>query len=182
MRGQPLLGQAALQEGDAGRDVGEPVHPTGNVLPGQDLTQRPGKVVAVSVHQVVPVAPEFFAELFQDLVDVCGPEIGEAEMHRLLEPELLAEFSGLPGCNVKNSGKGERVASVSVLPAVNFESGMVNTETDVSGVVVGPEHVVDVENDGLASSVVVVGDAAVRDQGVPRLVEVGLHCGDALHG
>jgi hypothetical protein len=96
---------------------------------------------------VVPVAPELFPEFFQDLVDVGRPEIGEAEVQRLLEAELLAELACLPRRDVKNAGKGEGVAAVGVLPAVDFQAGVVDAEPDVPGVVIGPEHVVDVEDD-----------------------------------
>jgi hypothetical protein len=106
---------------------------------------------------VVTVAPEFLSEFFEDFVDVGGSEICEADVHRFLESELLSEFSGLPRRNVKDAGKRERVAAVRVFSAVNLETGMVHSESHVSGVVVGPEHVVDVEDDRFAGSVVFVG-------------------------
>lgn len=39
-RGQPLLGEAALQEGDAGAEVGQPVDPTGDFSPTQQLQRN----------------------------------------------------------------------------------------------------------------------------------------------
>lgn len=39
-RGQPLLGEAALQEGDAGAEVGQPVDPTGDFSPTQQLQKN----------------------------------------------------------------------------------------------------------------------------------------------
>lgn len=38
--GQPLLGEAALQEGDAGGEVGEAVHPARGLTPTQQLRNR----------------------------------------------------------------------------------------------------------------------------------------------
>lgn len=39
-RGQPLFGQAALEEGYAGAEVGQPVHPAGDLPATQDLRWR----------------------------------------------------------------------------------------------------------------------------------------------
>lgn len=41
--GQPLLWEAALEEGDAGAEVGQAVHPAGDLLPTQDLWSKPNK-------------------------------------------------------------------------------------------------------------------------------------------
>ena len=45
------------------------------------------------------------------------------------------------------------MASVGVLAAVHLEAGVVDAHAEVGGVVVGPEHVVDVEDDGLPGHV-----------------------------
>lgn len=37
---EPLLGEAALQEGDAGAEVGQPVDPARNLLPAEDLEEE----------------------------------------------------------------------------------------------------------------------------------------------
>lgn len=39
-RGQPLLGQAALEEGDAGAEVGQPVDPAGDLPSAQQLREN----------------------------------------------------------------------------------------------------------------------------------------------
>lgn len=39
-RGQPLLGQAALEEGDAGAEVGQSVDPAGDLSSAQQLRKR----------------------------------------------------------------------------------------------------------------------------------------------
>lgn len=41
--GQPLLGEAALQEGDAGAEVGQPVDPAGDLPPAQQLEKQQGQ-------------------------------------------------------------------------------------------------------------------------------------------
>ena len=61
------LGEASLEERHARREVGEAVDPVGNVSPGEDLGEGAAEVVAVPVHQVVPVAPVLSAELFKYL-------------------------------------------------------------------------------------------------------------------
>ena len=45
------------------------------------------------------------------------------------------------------------MAAISVLPPIHLQAGMVDSHPEVAGVVVGPEHVVDVEDDGLAGHV-----------------------------
>lgn len=39
--GQPLLGEAALEEGDAGAEIGQAVHPAGDLFPTQYLWSKP---------------------------------------------------------------------------------------------------------------------------------------------
>lgn len=39
---EPLLGEAALEEGDAGAEVGESVDPARNLLPAENLEERGG--------------------------------------------------------------------------------------------------------------------------------------------
>ena len=45
------------------------------------------------------------------------------------------------------------MTAVSVLPPVHLQTRMIDSHSEVAGVVVGPEHVVDVEDDGLAGHV-----------------------------
>ena len=47
---QPLLGQAALEEGDAGAEVGQPVHPARNLPPAQQLEKTQDTHVSCCVH------------------------------------------------------------------------------------------------------------------------------------
>lgn len=106
--GQPLLGEAALQEGDAGAEVGQPVDPARDLPctqqlrskqtgvrwrrggaavaphllnPGfvTDLGQRGGEVIAVLVHQVVGVAPEILPQLLHDFIHVVLREVCGAQ-------------------------------------------------------------------------------------------------------
>ena len=45
------------------------------------------------------------------------------------------------------------MAAISVLPPIHLQAGMVDSHPEVAGVVVGPEHVVDVEDDGFPGHV-----------------------------
>lgn len=119
-RRQPLLGEAALQEGDAGAEVGQPVDPARDLSPTQqleseqkrvrgrrgsrdgfstlcvtDLRQRGGEVVAVLVHQVVGVASEILAQLLHDLINVLLCEVCGAQNNGL--PVGRAWRDGRPG-------------------------------------------------------------------------------------
>lgn len=49
------------------------------------------------------------------------------------------------------------VLTISVFSAVDLKAGMVHAQPDVGGVVVGPEHVVHVEDDRLSGHVQHVG-------------------------
>lgn len=55
-RGQPLLGEAALQEGDAGAEVGQPVDPTGDFSPTQQL-QRMCEITKRKQAVLIPLKP-----------------------------------------------------------------------------------------------------------------------------
>lgn len=76
-RGQPLLGEAALQEGDAGAEVGQPVDPTGDFSPAQQL-QKMCKITERKQAVLIPLKPNqttggAFTTLFsrQHLAVVC---------------------------------------------------------------------------------------------------------------
>ena len=71
-------------------------------------------------------------------------------MNGLLKLELLPQLLGRPRPDVEHAGEGERVAPVGVLAAVDLESRVIHAQAHVAGVLVGPEHVVDVKNDRLA--------------------------------
>ena len=106
------------------------------------------------MHQVVPVTSELLAKFFQYFIDICGPKICETDVHGLLESKLLTQLACLTGSDVKNSGEWVRVAAVGILSTIDFYAGMVDAESHVSRVVVGPEHVIDVYDDGFSGSVI----------------------------
>ena len=49
---EPLLGQASLEEWHAAGEVGETVHPVGDLATNQDLAQGASKVVAVPKRKI----------------------------------------------------------------------------------------------------------------------------------
>lgn len=56
-RGQPLLGEAALQEGDAGAEVGQPVDPAGDFSPTQQL-QKMCEITERKQAVLIPLKPK----------------------------------------------------------------------------------------------------------------------------
>jgi len=110
-------------------------------------------MIAVPVHEVVSVSPVLLPQLFQDFLDLVLCEVCVAQVEALLVPELLAQFSGLPGTDVEYSGEGEGVTSIGVLSAVHLEARVIHPDAHGRGIVVGPEHVVNVEDDGLSGHV-----------------------------
>lgn len=156
MGSQPLFGQTSLQERDPCRNIGESVHPAGNLLARQDLAESTGEVIAVSTHEVVTVAAELFTEFLQDFFHVFASEIRVAKVDRLLEFELFSKFARVARRNVKDATERKGMASVSVLAAIHLQARMVHAETNIVGVFVGPEHVVDIDYHRFA------GDLAVK--------------------
>ena len=55
--------------------------------------------------------------------------------------------------DVKNSRKWKRMAAISVLPPIHLQPGVIDSHPEVAGVVVSPEHVVNVEDDWLPGHV-----------------------------
>ena len=110
-------------------------------------------MIAVSVHEVVSVAPVLLTQLLQDLFDLVLGEVRVAEVQALLVAELLPQLPRLPGADVEYPGEGEGVATISVLSAIDLEAGVVHPNPHGGGVVVGPEHVIDVKDDGLPGHV-----------------------------
>ena len=110
-------------------------------------------MIAVPVHEVVSVSPVLLPQLFQDFLDLVLREVCVAQVEALLVPELLAKLPSLPGADVEYSGEGERVTSIGVLSAVNLEARVIHPDPHGGGVVIGPEHVVNIEDDGLSGHV-----------------------------
>ena len=110
-------------------------------------------MIAVPVHEVVSVSPVLLPQLFQNFLDLVLGEVCVAQVEALLVPELLAQLPGLPGTDVKYPGEGEGVTSIGVLSTVHLKARVIHSDPHGGGVVVGPEHVVNVEDDGLSRHV-----------------------------
>ena len=110
-------------------------------------------MVAVPVHQVVSVPPVLPAQLLQDPLHLVLGEVGVAQVQRLLVPELLPQLPRLARTDVEDSGEWEGVTTICVLSSIHLQTTVIHTHTQGGGVLVGPEHVVDVEDDGLPGHV-----------------------------
>ena len=110
-------------------------------------------MIAVPVHEVVSVSPVLLPQLFQDLFNLVLGEVCVAEVEALLVPELLAQLPRLPGADIEYSGEGEGVTPIGVLPPIHLQAGVIHPDPHGRGVVVGPEHVVDVEDDWFSGHV-----------------------------
>lgn len=110
-------------------------------------------MIAVPIHEVVSVSPVLLPQLFQDLFNLVLGEVCVAEVEALLVPELLAQLPRLPGADIEYPGEGEGVTPIGVLSPVHLETRVIHPDPHGRGVVVGPEHVVDVEDDWLPGHV-----------------------------
>ena len=128
-------------------------------------------MIAVSVHEMISVTSELLAKLLQDLLHLMLREVRVPKVQTLFVFKLLSQLSRLPRTgekfvirrnhdhrsldlpDVKNSRKWKRMAAISVLPPVHLQTGVVDSHTEVAGVVVCPEHVVDVEDHWLPGHV-----------------------------
>jgi len=110
-------------------------------------------MIAVSVHEMIPVTSELLAKLLQDLLHLVLSKVGVTEVETLLVFELLSQLSSLPGTDVEYAGEGEGMATVGILSAVDLQTRVIDSNTEVTGVVIGPEHVVYVQYDRLPGDV-----------------------------
>jgi len=110
-------------------------------------------MIAVPVHEVVPVPPVLLPQLLKDLLHLLLCEISVPQVDGLFVPELLPQLRSLSGANVKDSRERERMSTISILSPIHLQPRVVDPQPHVRRVVVGPEHVVDVENDRLTGHV-----------------------------
>lgn len=80
-------------------------------------------------------------------------EVRVPEVKTLFVFKLFSKFSRFPGADVEDAREGEGMSAVGVLPPVHLQPRVVDADSEVAGVVVGPEHVVYVEYDGLPGHV-----------------------------
>jgi len=153
MRGQPLLRKTPLKKWHACRHVGQPVHPCRRISSSKYLTKSSRKVITVPVHQVVSVPPVLLPQLLQDLLHLLLREVRVPQVDGLFVPKLLPQLGSLSGTNVENPREREWMPTVCIFSSINLQTRVVDAKTHVSRVVVGPEHVVDVEDDRLARHV-----------------------------
>jgi len=92
-RGEPLGGDAPLDEGQTGSQGGQPVHPVGDLRTTQDPGECHGEVIAVLVDQVVRVPLEVLPQLLHYLMHTLNVQECMAQQHRLLVVEVLTELS-----------------------------------------------------------------------------------------
>ena len=117
------------------------------------MAKSSSKVITVPVHQVVSVSSIFLAESLHDLLHLHLGKVRVPEVQRLLVTELLAQLSRLTGADVEYTREGERMTSISVFSSIDFQTRVVDTNTHAGGVVVGPEHVINVQDDRLSGHV-----------------------------
>lgn len=132
--GEPLLGEAALEEGDGAGDEGEPVHPRRQLRPAERPREEGREVVAVLADEVVLVPLEVPPQRLDQVPRVRRREVRVAQQDGLpspiqpalhkgskaarrggLEFEVLAEVLRVPWVVLEDAGEGEGVAPVRVL-------------------------------------------------------------------
>ena len=100
----------------------QPIHPVGDLLAAQYLRQSTGKVVAIVVHQVVPVASEFIAQLLDDPSNLLRRKVCAPDLYALAESKLFAQLAIVPRLNLKDAREGKGVAAVRVLLAKHLHA------------------------------------------------------------
>lgn len=136
--GQPLLGEAALEERDTGAEVGQAVHPAGDLLPTQDLSQSSREMITVLVHQVVCVAFVFFAQLFHNLIHILFCEVCGAQCNGFFEFKGLAKLYRTARCDLENPTERVGMPSIGKLSAVDLNARVEDTNAQGGGVFIYP--------------------------------------------
>lgn len=137
-RGQPLLGEAALEEGDAGAEVGQAVHPAGDLLPAQDLSQSRREVITVLVHQMVRVAFVLLAQFFHNLIHIFFCEVCGAQGNGFFEFKGLAKLYRTARCDLENPTERVGMPSIGKLSAVDLDARVEDTNPQGGGVFIYP--------------------------------------------
>lgn len=114
------------------------VHPIGDLHSAQDLCQRTRKVIAVVVHQVVPIASEFIPQLLHNATHLFGGKVSATDLYALPETELFAQLVMVPGLDLEDARELEGVSSVRVLLAKDLYARVEHTQADRRCVIVDP--------------------------------------------
>lgn len=132
--------------------MGQPIHPTWNLLPAENLCHGSGEVITIVVHQMVPITSELIAQLFHNPTHFLFGEVCTTDLNALPESKLFAKLVMVSWGYFEHTGEWERMASVCELGSEDFHARVEHTQPDRGRILVNPVHVVHVEYDRLATS------------------------------
>lgn len=95
-------------------------------------------MIAIVVHQMVPVAAELVANLLHYPAHVLLGEIGAADLDALPEAELFAQLVVVARLDLEHAGERVRVAAVRELGAEDLDARVEHAQAQVGRVLVDP--------------------------------------------
>lgn len=87
-------------------------------------------MIAIIVHQMVAIATELIAQLFDDASHLLIGEICATDLYTLTEMELFAQFIVVTWCDLKDASEWKRMSTVGKLGAKYLHPGMEDTEAN----------------------------------------------------
>jgi len=107
-------------------------------------------MVTISVHEMISVSPVLLSKLLDNFLHFLVRKVGVSKVNGLFISELFSQLSCLPGTDIEYPRKGEWMTPVGVFSSVNLQTGVVDADAHAGGVIIGPEHVIDVEDHRLS--------------------------------
>lgn len=95
-------------------------------------------MIAIVVHQVVPIAAELIADLLDQPAHLVLGEIGAADLNALPEAKLLAQLVVIARLDLKDAGERVRMAAVRELGAKDLDARMEDAQPQIRCVLVDP--------------------------------------------
>lgn len=119
---KPLLGDGSLDERNAGADICQAIHPAGEFFTTENLHKCLREMIAVFIKKMVLVPTEFLAKLLCQATDIVRRKVCVPNVDCFFEFELFPKVICISGFNFKHSREGERVTSICMFCAVNFNT------------------------------------------------------------
>lgn len=124
------LWETPLQEWHAGAEVCKSVDPTGYFLATEYLREGTGEVVAVVIHEMIPIPTELIAQLLNNSPNFLLSEIRTANLDALAEAKLITQFIVIPWLNLKDSSEGKRMTTIGKFSSKDLNPGMKDSQAE----------------------------------------------------
>jgi len=110
-------------------------------------------MVTISVHEMISVSPVLLSKLLDNFLHFLVRKVGVSQVNGLFVSKLFTQFRRLTGTDVEDSREREWMTPIGIFSSVNLQPGMIDAYAHAGGIVVGPEHVIDVKDHWLPGDI-----------------------------